>query len=74
MSNEPKGKRPRGRPRQRWVDNITRNLRELLTPDDWQGQTRMERSRWQISFFVFFFLLFFSFFLSFTSFNFIVFM
>jgi hypothetical protein len=29
MVGKPEGKRPLGRPRRRWVDNIKRNLREI---------------------------------------------
>jgi hypothetical protein len=30
MVIKPEGKRPLGRPRRRWVDNIKRNLREIV--------------------------------------------
>jgi hypothetical protein len=29
LVGKPKGKRPLGRPRRRWVDNIRRDLREI---------------------------------------------
>jgi hypothetical protein len=41
------GKRPLGRPRRRWVDNIRMNLEELGWGDvDWIGLAK-DRNRWR---------------------------
>jgi hypothetical protein len=41
------GKRPLGRPRRRWVDNITMNLGEVGWGDvDWIGLAK-DRNRWR---------------------------
>jgi hypothetical protein len=43
----PEGKRPLGRPRRRWVDNIMRDLREVGWGDvDWIGLAK-DRNRWR---------------------------
>jgi hypothetical protein len=39
LVGKPEGKRPLGRPRSRWVDNIKMNLREI----EWDG---MDGSNW----------------------------
>jgi hypothetical protein len=43
----PEGKRPLGRPRRRWVDNITMDILELGSGDvDWTGLAQ-DRNRWR---------------------------
>jgi hypothetical protein len=42
------GKRPLGRPRRRWVDNIRMDLGEVgLSDVDWIGLAQ-DRSRWRV--------------------------
>jgi hypothetical protein len=47
LVEKPEGKRPLGRPRRRWVDNIKIDLREI----GWNGvdwiHTAQERERWR---------------------------
>jgi hypothetical protein len=44
---KPEGKRPLGRPRRRWVDNIKMDLGEVGWDDvDWIGLAR-DRNRWR---------------------------
>jgi hypothetical protein len=44
---EPEGKRPLGRPRRRWVDNIRMDLGEVELGDaDWIGLAE-DRNRWR---------------------------
>jgi hypothetical protein len=44
---KPEGKRPLGRPRRRWVDNIRKDLGEVGWGDvDWIGLTK-DRNRWR---------------------------
>jgi hypothetical protein len=44
--DKPEGKRPLGRPRHRWVDNITMDLGEVGWGDvDWIGLAK-DRNRW----------------------------
>jgi hypothetical protein len=44
---KPEGKRPLGRPRRRWVDNIRMELGELGWVDvDWIGLAQ-DRNRWR---------------------------
>jgi hypothetical protein len=44
---KPEGKRPLGRPRHRWVDNIRMNLGEVGWGDaDWIGLA-LDRNRWR---------------------------
>jgi hypothetical protein len=44
---KPEGKRPLGRPRRRWVDNIRMDLGEVGWGDvDWIGLAQ-ERNRWR---------------------------
>jgi hypothetical protein len=40
------GKRPLGRPRRRWVDNIRIDLEEMGWGDDWIGLAK-DRNRWR---------------------------
>jgi hypothetical protein len=46
LVGKPEGKRPRGRPRRRWVDNIKIDLREI----EWDGMDRIgltqDRDQW----------------------------
>ena len=42
MVGKPEGKRPLGRPRRRWVDNIRMDLKEV----DWIGLAQ-DRDRWR---------------------------
>jgi hypothetical protein len=45
LVGKPKGKRPLGRPRHRWVDNIRMDLREVRWGDvDWIGLAK-DRNR-----------------------------
>jgi hypothetical protein len=45
---KPKGKRPLGRPRRRWVDNIRMDLEELGWGDvEWIG-VALDRNRWRV--------------------------
>jgi hypothetical protein len=45
--SKPEGKRPLGRPRRRWVDNIRRDLGEVGWGDvDWIGLAQ-DRNRWR---------------------------
>jgi hypothetical protein len=44
---KPEAKRPLGRPRRRWVDNIKMDLREIGWDDvDWIGVTQ-DRDQWR---------------------------
>ena len=42
LVGKPEGKRPLGRPRRRWVDNIRADLQEM----DWIGLAQ-DRDRWR---------------------------
>ena len=42
----PKGKRPLGRPRRRWEDNIKMDLREVGGGGDWM-ELAQDRDRWR---------------------------
>jgi hypothetical protein len=47
LVGKPKGKRPLGRPKRRWVDNIRMDLGELGWSDvDWIGLAQ-DRNRWR---------------------------
>ena len=47
LVGKPEGKRPLGRPRRRWVDNIRMDLQEVgCGYVDWIGLTH-DRDRWQ---------------------------
>jgi hypothetical protein len=47
LVGKPEGKRPLGRPRRRWVDNIRMNLGEVEWGDvDWIGLAK-DRNRWR---------------------------
>jgi hypothetical protein len=44
---KPEGKRPLGRPKRRWVDNIRMDLGEVVWSDvDWIGLAK-DRNRWR---------------------------
>lgn len=43
---KPIGRRPPGRPRQRWMDNITRDLEELGAQGNWNSIAR-DRTKWR---------------------------
>jgi hypothetical protein len=46
LVGKPEGKRPLGRPRRRWVDNIRMDLGEVECDDvDWIGMAQ-DRNRW----------------------------
>jgi hypothetical protein len=47
LARKPEGKRPLGRPRHRWVDNISMDLGEVGWGDmDWIGLAQ-DRNRWR---------------------------
>jgi hypothetical protein len=47
LVGKPKGRRPLGRPRRRWVDNISMDLGEVGWSDvDWIGLAQ-DRNRWR---------------------------
>ena len=47
MVGKPEGKRPLGRPRRRWEDNIRMDLQEVgLGYEDWIGRAQ-DTDRWQ---------------------------
>jgi hypothetical protein len=47
LVRKPEGKRPLGRPRRRWVDNIKRDLGEVVWGDvDWIGLAK-DRNKWR---------------------------
>jgi hypothetical protein len=47
LVGKPKGKRPLGRPRRRWVDNIRMDLGEVgWGYEDWMGLAK-DRNRWR---------------------------
>jgi hypothetical protein len=47
VMGKPEGKRPLGRPRRRWLDNIRMDLREVGWSDvDWIGLAK-DRNRWR---------------------------
>jgi hypothetical protein len=47
LVGKPEGKRPLGRPRRRWVDNIRMDLGEVGWGDvDWTGLAQ-DRNRWR---------------------------
>jgi len=45
LVGKPEGKRPLGRPRRRWEDNIKTNLREVGGGGDWK-ELAQDRDRW----------------------------
>jgi hypothetical protein len=48
LVGKPAGKRPLGRPRRRWVDNIRMDLGEVGLGDvDWIGQAQ-DRDKWRV--------------------------
>ena len=46
LVGKPKGKRPLGRPRRRWEDNITMDLQEVVGGGDWM-ELAQDRDRWR---------------------------
>ena len=46
LVGKPEGKRPLGRPRLRWEDNIRMDLREVGGGGDWM-ELAQERDRWR---------------------------
>jgi hypothetical protein len=47
LVGKPEGKRPLGRPRRRWVDNIKMDLREIGSDEvDWIDMTQ-DRDQWR---------------------------
>jgi len=46
LMEEPEGKRPLGRPRHRWVDNIEMDLRKVGGDGDWMELAQVW-SRWR---------------------------
>jgi len=45
LVGKPEGKRPLGRPRRRWVDNIKMDLQEMGGGGDWM-ELAQDRDRW----------------------------
>jgi hypothetical protein len=46
LVGKPEGKKPLGRPRRRWIDNIKMDLLQIgLNVEDWIGQAQ-DRYRW----------------------------
>ena len=46
LVGKPEGKRPLGRPRRRWEDNIKMGLREVRGGGDWT-ELAQDRDRWR---------------------------
>ena len=46
LLGKPEGKRPLGRPRHRWEDNIKMDLREVGRGGDWM-ELAQDRDRWR---------------------------
>ena len=46
LVGKPEGKRPLGRPRRRWEDNIKMDLQEVGGGEDWM-ELAQDRDRWQ---------------------------
>jgi hypothetical protein len=46
LVGKPEGKRPLGRPRRRWIDNIKMYLLEIVDVMDWIGLAQ-DRYRWR---------------------------
>ena len=46
LVGKPEGKRPFGRPRRRWEDNIKMDLREVGGGGDWM-ELAQDRNRWR---------------------------
>ena len=46
LVGKPEGKRPLGRPRRRWEDNIKMDLREVGGVGDWM-ELAQDRDRWR---------------------------
>jgi len=46
LVGKPEGKRPLGRPKRRWEDNIKMDLREVGGSGDWM-ELALDRDRWR---------------------------
>ena len=46
LVGKPEGKRPLGRPRRRWEDNIKMDLQEVVGGGDWM-ELAQDRDRWR---------------------------
>ena len=46
LVGKPEGKRPLGRPRRRWENNIKIDLREVIVGGDWM-ELAQDRDRWR---------------------------
>ena len=46
LVGKPEGKRPLGRPRRRWEDNIKKDLKEVGGGGDWM-ELAQDRDRWR---------------------------
>ena len=46
LVGKPEGKRPLGRPRRRWEDNIKMDLQEVAGAGDWM-ELAQDRDRWR---------------------------
>jgi len=46
LVGKPEGKRPLGRPRHRWEDNIKMDIQEVVRGGDWM-ELAQDRDRWQ---------------------------
>ena len=46
LLGKPEGKRPFGRPRRRWEDNIKMDLQEVMWGEDWM-ELAQDRDRWR---------------------------
>ena len=46
LMGKPEGKRPLGRPRHRWEDNIKMDIQEVVRGGDWM-ELAQDRDRWQ---------------------------
>ena len=46
LVGKPEGKRPLGRPRRRWEDNIKMDLQEVVAGGDWM-ELAQDRDRWR---------------------------
>jgi len=47
LVGKPEGKRPLGRPRRRWEDNIKMHIREVGGVGDWM-ELAQDRDRWRV--------------------------
>jgi len=47
LVGKPEGKRPLGKPRHRWEDNIMMDFREVGGGGDWMELSSQDRDRWR---------------------------